>query len=337
MGRNSRRTNKTESAATPTFKNVGYGALEFLPLFPRSEKSGDFWRHLLGMFYTRQGHARRSPLGTAPEITSVVTTDTYSTREYAKRRWMGEIDEKAADVAVKPSRTATFEVVNQIHLEHEKQFKTVIDTDANFGSVTDLSLTPTSQFDDYDNSDPRALIGALRLALLPYIPFNLGSILPQLKLGMSPAIAEVLLEHPKFLARYANTDGNLSYSQLADYLRVGQIVILEAYENTKDPNAVDALTDPTLEPIIGDDVMILALVDESREWGSLTWGKTPYWQIPETAGFAEFDPDGLPIRMRDYEAPEKGGGGTWREGDAWWGTKIVFEFLAAKIENPIAG
>lgn len=335
MGRRNRRVNRTETTAVPTFSNVGYAALKFLPLFRRPQQSGDFWRYEKGSYFTKSGHARRSSQGTASEMERKVIKDSFSTEEYAKRTWLGEIDEKAADAAVRPSRTATFDVANQIHLEHEKQFKRFVDTDANFGTVVDLSATPLEQWSDYDNSNPRAFMGTQRLALVPYLPYNLGLALPKLKLGLVPSDIEILLEHPRFLDRYKNTDGNLGLTQLADWMKVGEIVVMEAHENTKDPNDITAMSEPTIAPIL-DNVAILAYVDDEETWGNITWGKSPYWAIPDTAGFVDFAPSGLPIRIRDYEAAEKGGGGDWREGDAFWGTKVVFEYLAVKIENPTA-
>lgn len=336
MGRRSRRVNKVESVAAATFRNASLSSFIFLPPFPQDSISGDFYRYELGDYFTRQGDTKRSEKGVASEIKRKVTLDSYSLKEHAKRGFLNDIEEELTDDAVKSERTITFDVTNQILLAHEVDTRDFMLDDDNFGTVTDLSLTPTDQWSDYDNSDPEDQMLEFRLALLPYIPFGVAG-LSQLVLGLTPNDIKVLMKHPKFLDRYSNTDGNLGLSQLAEYMKVGRIVPLEQYINTKNEADPTQMSDPTLEPLY-EDMAILAYVDPTPSWGSITWGFSLSWRMPKTQRLAPTIDGGrgLMIRIRDYRDEERGGGGEFREADAFLGHKIVFPFLALKIENPTA-
>lgn len=335
--RNRNQVNPVETVAGATFSNPSLGAFQFLPSFPVDSEAGDMYTYPLGTYFTQNGHTRRSPEGVASEIKRQVAMVSYTTREHAKRIFLNDIDEARSDRAVRPSRTATFDVVNQIHLAHEQDTKEFFDDDTNFGTVYDLSVDPTQQWDDYDNSDPEDFMLELRLSLLPFLPFGMGVALPFIKLGITPDVYRVLIKHPRFIDRYKNTDGNLGLTQLAEYMKVGQIVVLESYINTKNEADPTYLSDPTLEPI-WDNLAIVAYVDPTPDFGAITWGWSPAWRIPVTKGLVDSGPlsEGFLIRVREYREEAKGGGGDWREADSFLGHHIVLPQLGVKVENPIS-
>jgi hypothetical protein len=127
-------------------------------------------------------------------------------------------------------------------LDREKRTADLVFTSTNYPSANRATLSGTSQWSDYSNSDPYSAIMAARDSML--MPFNTGVIS---RLGWSK-----LRVHPKITAALApSSNGNSSTSNalgapaslqaVADLLELDQILVGESWINTAKPGQTASL------------------------------------------------------------------------------------------------
>lgn len=329
-----RAVNEVETGYSLIIRNGAMsGGLALLPPFESNtgpQLTGTFWKYDPRNMQ-KVGGVERAEDGTAYETRWIATTDTFKTYQKAKRTPINDIVEKYADVPVRPSNVATDSVVNELLLGHDIAAATLLTATASYPSSANyVTLSGTTQLSDFVNSDPLDVFADARLAL-KYVPYvgRRG----RLVAVTSPEVIEVLRQHPDIKARYTNVDGMLTNMQLAEIMGVDELVVDSAFKDTGD----DAAATATETRVWGKNIVI-AYVDPTKEWGTMSFGFTVFSRMPDTAGIVQTPgyADGLPIRVRDYREEQRGGGTTWREADTAWDLKIVSGTFGYLIKDAVA-
>lgn len=151
----------------------------------------------------------RAPGAVAREITPAqVSTDTYFCVEHALSAPITDEERRNADSPLSPDRDGTEILTSKIGLGRERIIQTLAHTAANYASGHTVTLSGTSQWNDYDDSDP---IGVLRT----------GKRTIHSKLFREPntivipyPVMSVLEDHPDFLERIKYSERALFSSEL---------------------------------------------------------------------------------------------------------------------------
>lgn len=163
----------------------------------------------------------RAPGAEAREITgATVSTDTYYCVEHSLSIAVTDEERKNADSPLSPDRDGTEIVTSKIMLGRERAIQTLVTTSGNYATGHSTTLSGTSQWNDYVNSDPignlrtgkRAVHGKIFLepnVLL--VPYNTMSILE---------------DHPDFLERIKYSERAIfSPELLAAILGFGSVIV----------------------------------------------------------------------------------------------------------------
>lgn len=326
-----RAVNEVETRFSLLFRNQAYIGSLLLPPFESNTGpglTGTFWKYSPRDFQ-KTGDVKRAENGTAYETILVPSTDTFTTSEKAKRTPLRDITEKYADAPVRPSRSATFRVTNELMLGHEIEVAAKLTATASYNASNSVTLSGTSQLSDFTNSDPLDVFADARLAL-KYVPYATTPN-SMLVAGMSPEVWEILRQHPDLRGAFSNSDGLVTIEQMAEIMGVDRVVIGAAWKDTAD----DAAASATEARVWGKHI-VYAFVNPSKEEQTMSFGYTVFSPMPDTAGIVAGSEMGTVIRVRDYREEKRGGGTTWREADAAWDLKIVSDVMGYLIKDAVA-
>src|SRR5882757_6510929 len=163
----------------------------------------------------------RAPGTAANEVTgAAVSTDTYYAQEHSLQIAVTDEERENADPPIAPDRDGTNIVTSKIMLGRERVMQTLATTAANYASANTVTLSGTSQWSDYANSDP---ISDLRTAK---ITIN-GRIFMDPNVAVIPyQVMAKLEDHPDFLERIKYSERALfSPELLASILGFQKIVV----------------------------------------------------------------------------------------------------------------
>jgi len=163
----------------------------------------------------------RAPGTEANEIPGLqVSTDQYYAAEHALQIAVTDEERENADAPLAPDRDATELVTSRIMLGREFAMMTLATTAANYASTNTATMSGTTQWNDYVNSDP---ISALRT----------GKTAIHNRIFMDPTVAVVpylvmvtLEDHPDFLERIKYSERAIFSPELLNaVLGLGEIVV----------------------------------------------------------------------------------------------------------------
>jgi hypothetical protein len=170
----------------------------------------------------------RAPGTVANEIPGLqVSTDTYYAQEHALQVPVTDEERENSDSPLAPDRDGTELVTQRIMLGREVATKNLATTAANYASTNTVTLSGTSQWNDYVNSDP---IGDLRTGVSAVH----ARIFLQVTLGLFPyQVMTKLEDHPDFLERIKYSErGIFTPELLAAVIGLGRIVVPGVGMNT---------------------------------------------------------------------------------------------------------
>lgn len=163
----------------------------------------------------------RAPGAIAREILGAsVSTKTYFCVEHALQIAVTDEERKNADSPLAPDRDGTEIVTSKIMLGRERAIQTLATTAGNYAAANTVTLSGTSQWNDYTNSDP---IGNLRT----------GKRAVHAKIFREPntlvipyPVMSILEDHPDFLERVKYSERAIfSPELLGAVLGFGKIVV----------------------------------------------------------------------------------------------------------------
>jgi hypothetical protein len=189
----------------------------------------------------------RAPGTEANEIESAtVSTDTYYAQEHSLQVAVTDEERANADSPLSPDRDGTNIVTSKIMLGRERAFQTLATTTGNYASGHSTTLSGTSQWSDYANSDP---ISDLRTAKLTI----------HSKIFTEPTVAVIpyqvmtkLEDHPDFLERIKYSERAIfSPELLASVLGFNRVLVPGVGYNSANLGQT-----PSLSYLWGKDVVV---------------------------------------------------------------------------------
>jgi hypothetical protein len=182
-------------------------------------------------------HDLRAPGTEANEISgAAVSLDTYYAQEHALQIAVTDEERENADSPLSPDRDGTLLVTSKILLGRERAFQTIATTAANYSSGNTVTLSGTSQWNDYANSDPISDLRSAKIAIN-------ARIFQDPNVAVIPYQVMVKLEdHPDFLERIKYSERAIfSPELLASVLGFDKVIVPGVGVNTAHLGATASL------------------------------------------------------------------------------------------------
>src|SRR4051794_25748932 len=209
------------------YSNDAYIASKLLPALPVNFQTGKHWVYNQGRF--RNTPAKRATGAKSGEVELTLTTgNPYFCEDHALKQLVADEVVENAITPTDPYTDATENVSEMLMIGREVEAATLLTSTANITQNTTLS--GTSRFDDYSNSDPFATLETGRQTI-----HSATHLMPN-TLVMGKQVWNKLKYHPAFLERIKYTQrGQVTPEIAAALFEVDQILIGAAgYNNTKE-------------------------------------------------------------------------------------------------------
>src|SRR6266536_2105055 len=204
------------SVAWPTGNLAGAALFPSVSVMKQSDKYYIFGREgwLPENDYRAPGTAANEVSGAA------LSTDTYYAQEHSLQIAVTDEERENADPPIAPDRDGTNIITSKIMLGRERAMQTLVTTTGNYASGSSTTLSGTSQWSDYANSDP---ISDLRT----------GKVTVNSRIFLDPNVAVVpyqvmmkLEDHPDFLERIKYSERAIfSPELLASVLGFDRVIV----------------------------------------------------------------------------------------------------------------
>lgn len=232
------------------YPNIGLVGEKLFPAVPVKKQSDKYY------VFGREGWLPeddvRAPGAVAREILGAsVSTKTYFAVEHALQIAVTDEERKNADSPLSPDRDGTELVTSKIMLGRERAIQTLATTAANYASTNTTTLSGTSQWNDYTNSDP---IGNLRTAKRA---IHAKIFREPNKIVIPYPVMSVLEDHPDFLERIKYSERAIfSPELLASLLGFQEVIVPGVGINTAPLGQAESLA-----YLWGNDVVIAYVPD----------------------------------------------------------------------------
>jgi hypothetical protein len=223
------------SVGYPNNGLVGEALFPAVPVRKQSDKYYIFGRE---SFSIDPGGDVRAPGTEANEIPGLaVSVDSYFATEHALQIAITPEERENADSPLDPDRDGTELVTGKVMLAREVVMQAMVSTASNYASGYSTTLSGTSQFNDYSNSDP---IGTFRTATRT---IHAGLFLEP-NLAIIPyQVMSQLEDHPDFIERIKYSErGILTAELIATILGMANVIVPGVGINTANPGQTVTLS-----------------------------------------------------------------------------------------------
>ncbi|MGY3406108.1 hypothetical protein ACVWZV_002221 [Bradyrhizobium sp. GM5.1] len=271
------------------YQNDAYIAEQVFPSLPVALQSGKHFMYDKGMFTNTPN--RRAAGSPSNEVDIKVTSGlTYFAEDHALKQFVPDEDVKNAPAGIDPMVDATENVTEMNFVAREVELAGIVTSTANLTQNTTLS--GTSRFDDYSNSDPFATIETGMQTVHAAVFQRPNTVI------MGKQVWDKLKFHPAFLERIKYTQrGQITPDLLAALLEVDRVLIGAAGKQT----ANEAQTNAT-SYIWGKD-MVLAFINPRIGQKTISLGLNYTWQqrqVERLRGTDEEDRKGTYVRVGNW-------------------------------------
>lgn len=277
------------TAITLAYRNERFVADDVLPRVPVESPVFKWSLYTKGDAFTVPD-TRVGRKGDVNEIDWTATEQTAQTKDFGLEEAIPYYDVQAAQAAMKaqgvmpidPQARSTELLTDLIALDRELRVSGVVNNAANYATNNKVTLSGTSQWSDYANSDPvTAILTAMDSMLIR----------PN-KMVMGRAVYTKLRMHPKVVAAVFALGGNaasggvVSKQAIADLLELDDIIVGEGWYNTAKKGQT-----PTVARVWGKNAILFYEAPVlASPTGVMTFGFTAQWG-ERIAGVIEQDPD----------------------------------------------
>jgi len=217
--------------------------------------------------WLRAPNALRARKSSAATVKYTVSSESYYCDNYALRTDNALEDLSNADTALQLRRDSALFLTDMLLRDLEVRTANIVTSISNVGSG--VTLSGTSQWSDYVNSDPLADVTTGHA----FIRQNTG--LKANVAAMSEDTFEILRRHPQLLEMYKYTSGGqLDQQQLASALNVSELLISSAVYNS---NLRNVSNTASMSTIFGNN-LFLAHVRAGQTLKTQTFGLTFRWR-----------------------------------------------------------
>lgn len=217
------------------YRNNMLIADKVLPRVPVGKADFKYLKHTLADGFTlpdtRVGRTSR-----VNRVEFSATETSGSTIDYGLEDAVPQADMMNAPPNYSPLNKATEYVTNLIELDREVRASTLVFGASNYAAANKATLSGTSQWSDYTNSDPyTAIMDAMD-----------GMVMRPNKLVVGRAVHRKLAQHPKILAALFGTGntsaGVASRERIAELFELGEYMVGESWLNTAKPGQTATLS-----------------------------------------------------------------------------------------------
>lgn len=259
---------------------------QIFPEFLVKKQSGKHFVYDRGRF--RLNDTKRASGSPSNEVTlSITTGSTYFCEDHALKQFVADEDVDNAITPTSPFVDATENVTDMLRIDRENSLQTLIRSTSNLTQNTTLS--GTSQWSDYTNSDPFDDLETGMQTVHSAIGVNPNTLI------LGKEAWDKLKHHPSFLERIKYSQkGVITPDLLAALIGVDKVLIGGAYYTSSVEGATEATS-----YLWGKDA-ILAFINPRIAQKMITLGLTYTWKKMETKrlrGTDEEDRSGTYVRV----------------------------------------
>lgn len=291
------------------YSNDAYVAELLFPSFPVAKQSAKHFVYDRGRF--RVVDNLRGTSSPSNEVTMALTVGTpYYADDHSLKMFVPDEDVDNSITPTDPFVDATEYLMDMHAVAREVELATILTDTAIL--TQNVTLSGTSQFSDYTNSDPFTIIETAKQTIHAAIHQNANVAL------MGKQVWDKMKNHPAFLERVKYSQkGVLAEDLMASLIGVDRIIVGAAGKNT----AVEGQTD-VMGYIWGKHI-VLAYVAAAVRPKLMTLGLTYTWKqqkVERLRGSTEEDRKGAYVRVGDY----------------YWDMKMVSASAGYLIKNAVA-
>ena len=278
------------------YQNADYIADLLMPSFQVLKQSGKHFIYDKGRFRGPANNAKRSTSSPSNEITLSLTTGTpYYCEDHALKQFVPDEDVENAITPTDPFFDATEFLAEQHKVSKEIEVATLLTSTSNL--TQNVTLSGTSQWSDFSNSDPIKDIRTGKQTI------NASIYMDPNTLVLGKQVYDKLVDHPAFIERMKYSQlGVMTPELLARIVGVDRVIVGGAGKNTSKEGQTDAMS------YIWGKNAILAYIAPTIRPKMVTLGFNYTWQLMQTErlrGTDEEDRTGTYIRVGNNYYNEK--------------------------------
>lgn len=295
------------------YTNDAYIAERLIPSFAVAKQSGKHFVYDKAKFRDPGASARRGSGANSTEVRISLSTGLpYYCEDHALKQFVSDEDVENAVTPTSPYQDATENVSERLLIAREVEAASLLTNLANYPTGNKVTLSGTSQWSDFTNSDPIADVRAGALAVHKAIFKKANTIM------LAKPVVNKLLDHPKILERIKYSQMGVTTEQLlARIFDIENVVIGAAGKNTSTEGQADAM-----DYIWGKDVVI-AYIEPRVAPKMITLALNYTWkqrQVERLRGANEEDRKGTYVRV----------------GEEYYDQNIVSGYAGYLIKNAVA-
>lgn len=252
------------TAIAVAYKNPGYVADLVLPRVPVGKQKFSFLSYSTDTMFnapdTRVG--RRSKPN---EVTLEASEITDSTEDFALDGGVPRADDENADSRYDPLGNEVMFLQELIALDRERRVANIVHNNASYDSTLRTTLSGTSQFSDYANSDPVSVI--LTALDQPLMRPN--------QAVLSQDGWTKLRVHPKIVEAVKGTGakaGTVTRQEFAELFEIDEVIVGQARANTAKRGQT-----PTIARLWGKHIALTYKAPVIEAKGAVTFGASFQW------------------------------------------------------------
>lgn len=215
------------------YSNDTFIADMVFPKMPVSKQTGKYY--IYDKANLRVDKTTRAAGAGANEVDFGLTTTTFACDDHALKSFVADEIQDQADAALNPLIDETEALTEKMMLDRESTLATML---ADTAQVTqNATLSGTSQWSDYSNSDPIADVRTARSTI------HAATFKKPNTLILGKQVFDMLIEHPQIIERIKYSQlGIVTAELLARVFQVEQVLVGEAGSNTAVEGQTDSLS-----------------------------------------------------------------------------------------------
>lgn len=215
------------------YANDTFIADQIFPIVKVAKQTGKFY--VYDKANLRINKTTRAAGSGANEIDFGLSTAVFSCDDHALKEFVADEIQDQAEAALNPLVDATETATEQLLLDRENNLSVLLSNTANV--TQNVTLSGTSQWSDYTNSDPIADVRTARTTIHQNT-FNKPN-----TMVLGKQTFDILIEHPKIIERIKYSQlGVVTKELLARVFQVENILVGEAGSNTAAEGQTDAMS-----------------------------------------------------------------------------------------------
>lgn len=219
------------------YRNAEYIGPSLVPRVQVTKRSDVFF--IYDKANLRRQATKRAPGGSGGRSGYGLSTDNYSVETYTQEHVVPDEIRDNADNPLDPDRDGVNFATDILDLEYEMQAASMIETSGNW--TTNVTLSGTSQWSDYDDSDPLSNMMTAHETVLKQIARRANT------LQMSFEVFTKLALHPDLIDRvkYTGTQERpamVTAAMMAALFMVDQVLVGTAVKNTAKEGQTDSMS-----------------------------------------------------------------------------------------------